>query len=68
MVYLSSFGQTTIIKRNEIKSKTNNGVRVSEGEYVDLGLPSRTLWATRNIGASKPEVFGDYFAWGETSG
>ena len=37
-------------------------------EYVDLGLPSKTLWATCNIGASKPEEFGLYFAWGETQG
>lgn len=35
-------------------------------KYVDLGLPSRTLWATCNIGAKSPEEFGDYFAWGET--
>jgi hypothetical protein len=35
-------------------------------EYVDLGLPSGTLWATCNIGASAPEDYGDYFAWGET--
>ena len=34
-------------------------------EYVDLGLPSGTLWATMNIGASSPEEYGDYFAWGE---
>ncbi|MBQ9559109.1 MAG: Ig-like domain-containing protein [Bacteroidaceae bacterium] len=37
-------------------------------EYVDLGLPSGTLWATCNIGANAPEDFGDYFAWGETVG
>ena len=35
-------------------------------EYVDLGLPSGTLWATCNVGASKPEEYGDSFAWGET--
>lgn len=35
-------------------------------EYVDLGLPSGTLWATCNVGATKPEECGDYFAWGET--
>ena len=35
--------------------------------YVDLGLPSGTLWATCNIGATKPEEYGDYYAWGETS-
>ena len=35
-------------------------------EYVDLGLPSGTLWATCNVGADTPEEYGDYFAWGET--
>ena len=35
-------------------------------EYVDLGLPSGTLWATCNVGATSPEDYGDYFAWGET--
>ena len=34
-------------------------------DYVDLGLPSGTLWATCNVGASSPEDYGDYFAWGE---
>ena len=34
-------------------------------EYVDLGLSVK--WATMNIGASKPEEYGDYFAWGETT-
>lgn len=37
------------------------------GKAVDLGLPSGTLWADRNIGADSPEGYGDYFAWGETS-
>ncbi len=34
-------------------------------DYVDLGLPSGTLWATCNVGADAPEDYGDYFAWGE---
>lgn len=34
-------------------------------EYVDLGLPSGTLWATYNVGATSPYEKGDYFAWGE---
>ena len=34
--------------------------------YVDLGLPSGTLWATCNVGATTPEGYGYYFAWGET--
>ena len=34
--------------------------------YVDLGLPSGLKWATCNLGATTPEGYGDYFAWGET--
>ena len=33
---------------------------------VDLGLPSGTLWADRNLGADRPEDYGDYYRWGET--
>ena len=36
-------------------------------DYVDLGLPSGTLWATCNVGATTPEGSGDFFAWGETA-
>ena len=36
-------------------------------EYVDLGLPSGLLWATCNVGATSPEEYGNYFAWGETT-
>lgn len=35
--------------------------------FVDLGLPSGLKWAACNIGASGPNDFGDYFAWGETT-
>ena len=42
------------------KPQGNNNVF----DYVDLGLPSGTLWATCNIGANKPEECGDYFMWG----
>ncbi len=45
------------------KDINNNGY-----EFVDLGLPSGTLWATMNVGASKPEDFGLYFQWGDTIG
>lgn len=43
-----------------------NGGGTNNHGYVDLGLPSGTLWATCNVGADTPEGFGDYFAWGET--
>ena len=36
-------------------------------EWVDLGLPSGLKWATCNVGASSPEAYGDYYAWGETA-
>lgn len=45
---------------------SNGGNSLNGHEYVDLGLPSGTLWATCNVGATKPEEYGDYFAWGET--
>ena len=35
-------------------------------DAVDLGLPSGLKWASFNLGASKPEEYGDYYAWGET--
>ncbi len=34
--------------------------------YVDLGLPSGTKWAACNVGATTPEAYGNYYAWGET--
>ncbi len=50
-----------------VEDKSNMGAQ--DGHfYVDLGLPSGTLWATCNIGAENPEDYGDYFAWGETTG
>ena len=45
------------------KEINNNGY-----DYVDLGLPSDTLWATCNIGANKPSESGLYFQWGDTAG
>ena len=39
----------------------------TESDWVNLGLPSGLLWATRNVGASSPTDYGDYFAWGETT-
>ena len=36
-------------------------------EWVDLGLPSGLKWATCNVGATSPEGYGNYYAWGETT-
>ena len=43
-----------------------NFALLNAGSYVDLGLPSGTLWAACNIGATTPMDYGDFFAWGET--
>ena len=34
-------------------------------QAVDLGLPSGIKWASCNVGAEKPEDYGNYYAWGE---
>lgn len=41
------------------------GTTIDKVGYVDLGLPSGNLWAECNLGASSPEAYGDYYAWGE---
>ena len=47
---------------------STKGSGIADGhEWVDLGLPSGTKWATMNVGATTPEGYGDYFAWGETT-
>ena len=42
---------------------SNASGEINGHAYVDLGLPSGTKWATCNVGASKPEEYGDYYAW-----
>lgn len=47
-------------------SIVDNNDSIDGHDYVDLDLPSGTLWATCNVGANSSEDVGDYFAWGET--
>lgn len=47
---------------------TNKEINNNGFEYVDLGLPSGTLWATCNVGATKSADYGLYFQWGDTKG
>ena len=49
----------------QLKAAAGIGGSTDNVEYVDLGLPSGNLWAKCNLGASAPEAFGDYYAWGE---
>lgn len=46
---------------------TGGGSSGGDEEAVDLGLPSGLKWRSMNVGASKPEDYGNYYAWGETS-
>jgi hypothetical protein len=61
----------TACEKGELSEKSigdgsTSGSGVSKvHEYVDLGLSVK--WATCNVGATKPEDYGDYFAWGETA-
>ena len=60
-------GVNQLVSSQDVQSKE---VEMSQSdihngrEYVDLGLSVK--WATCNVGANKPEDYGDYFAWGET--
>lgn len=49
----------------QLKTAAGIGGSTDKVEYVDLGLPSGNLWAKCNLGASAPEAYGDYYAWGE---
>lgn len=40
---------------------------VNNSPWIDMGLPSGLLWAKCNVGASNPEDYGNYYAWGETT-
>lgn len=52
------------------KNGTSSNLKLVDGieshEWVDLGLPSGTLWARYNVGATNETEIGSYFAWGET--
>lgn len=41
--------------------------KINNHEWVDLGLPSGTLWATCNVDAATPEQPGKHYAWGEVA-
>ncbi len=51
---------------NPNNNGSGNVVLIGPKEAVDLGLPSGTLWATCNVGATSIEDYGVHFAWGET--
>ena len=54
-------GYTTAIT---VLPKVDSGPNTNGHEYVDLGLPSGTLWATMNVGATSPTEYGNYYMYG----
>lgn len=67
-IAIDALGSNPVNVTQKTQSGGNSGSSGSSGshQYVDLGLPSRTLWATCNVGANNPWEYGNYFAWGET--
>ncbi|MBQ6080216.1 MAG: hypothetical protein IJK93_08065 [Muribaculaceae bacterium] len=67
MKVVFAFSFVLLLLAGATESFAVNNATVDGHEYVDLGLSSGTMWATMNVGASCPEDYGDYFAWGETT-
>lgn len=53
-------------KIKELELNAGVGVPKETMEYVDLGLPSKIMWAKCDLGETSPEKYGDEYAWGET--
>ena len=60
----TAYGEEVSFTTKEESSTPSNGTENGH-EYIDLGLSVK--WATCNVGASSPEEYGDYYAWGETT-
>ena len=70
-IFEKSTSKSITIERSNLSKMSP--MEVEEGtpatplpDAVDLGLPSGLKWASFNLGATKPEEYGDYYAWGET--
>lgn len=63
---VSKAGDVTFVMPESNVNITTIFNPISIGEAVDLGLPSGLLWSNMNIGATTPEGYGNYYAWGET--
>lgn len=53
----------SVMTRGEIQDLSPKDVQA-----IDMGFPSGTMWANMNVGAKKPEDYGLFFAWAETTG
>lgn len=62
--YVSS--NDSVVFSEDFPLPEDNTVTTDTHEAIDLGLSVK--WADCNVGANAPEDYGDYFAWGETTG
>lgn len=53
-------------KIKELELNAGVGVPKETMEYVDLGLPSKIMWAKCDLGETSPEKYGNRYSWGET--
>ena len=60
-------GRVTIADRWTPKKGETTCPDANHPHWIDLGLPSGTKWACCNVGASAPEQYGSFYAWGETN-
>ena len=56
----------TVSENVSLVAKFKEIIVAPQYEAIDLGLPSGVKWAAHNVGATKPEEYGGYYAWGET--
>ena len=73
MSFIQRYGRCIYAKvtpeSNENNQEENQeGIQLSTDDYVDLGLPSGTLWYNSNLGANSPTARGYYFSWGNKEG
>lgn len=54
-------------QRPQQQSSTTTTGTLNGHQWVDLGLPSGTKWATTNVGAQTQTDYGNYYSWGETA-
>lgn len=60
-------GGPLYLRESDVYAKINVSGQIAGHDYVDLGLPSGTKWATCNVGAASPIAYGNYYAYGEVT-
>lgn len=72
MSFIQRYGRCIYAKAtpepNQENQETQTGPQLSTDLYVDLGLPSGTLWYNSNLGANSPTARGAYYSWGNKEG